>query len=232
MSARVSSAASAVAAVASLTWRRTRRSRTLWISLALTALPIAAGLAMRLGSGSLDDAWSTILSSQQVLLAVLCPLYAAASLGEEIESGTMTYLWSRPVPRWSVAAGKLVALTPIVALMITASAAATMVVAHGAPPAASSLAALALGAGVLSVASTGVATLVPRHSMVVPMVYLLFVDLPVGELPMALYRVSMTRHLRVLADGASGGAVEAALWLAGLTAVWAAIGLWRLRDLE
>jgi hypothetical protein len=74
--------------------------------------------------------------------------------------------------------------------------------------------------------------LVPKHSMVVPMTFVLFVDLPIGELPLALYRLSMTRHIRVLGDGSAAGLGEAMVWLLALTALWATIGLLRLRRFE
>lgn len=220
----------AISAMAALTWRRTMRSRTLRISAILALLPAAAGFAMRSTMLPNDQLWENLLRTELVLLAVLCPLYAAASLGDEIESGTMTYLWSRPLPRWTIAAGKLVALTPLVATMLVGSAVAGMMVARGLMPPAAGLLALVLGAITISIAATGIAMLVPRHSMVVPIVYVLFIDLPIGELPMALYRLSMTHHLRVIGEGAGTG--ESYGWLLGLTAFWAALGLWRLRRFE
>lgn len=228
-------ASDAVAAMAALTWKRTLRSRTLRISAILTMLPAAVGVALSYSSMDHAELWSALLRTQLVLMAVLCPIYAAASLGDEIESGTLTYLWSRPLPRWTIAAGKLVALTPIVAIMLVVSGALAMGVATRAAPPLAGLLALILGAATLSVAATGIAMLVPRHSMVVPMAFMLFVDLPMGELPLALAQLSMTHHLRVLGDGtaaAAGATGSALVWLLGLTSVWAAIGLWRLRRFE
>lgn len=222
----------AISAMAALTWKRTRRSRTLIISLVLTLLPAAVGVAMRLTAGQMPESelWGNVLRTELVLLAVLCPLYAAASLGDEIESGTMTYLWSRPMPRWTIGAGKLVALTPIVAVMLVASSVMAMQVARSAMPPTLGLVALAAGAVTVSLASTGIAMLVPRHSMVVPMAYVLFIDLPLGEIPIALYRISMTHHLRVMGTGEA--TAENYAWLAGVTAFWTLLGLWRLRRFE
>ena len=142
----------------------------------------------------------------------------------------MTYLWSRPLPRWTIAAGKLVALTPLVATMLVGSAVAGMMVARGLMPPAAGLLALVLGAITISIAATGIAMLVPRHSMVVPMAYVLFIDLPLGEIPVAIYRISMTHHLRALGTGAATG--ENLVWLLGVTAFWTLLGLWRLRRFE
>jgi ABC-2 type transport system permease protein len=220
--------------VAALTWLRTKRSRTLWISLALVALPLIEGVVLRMSPElqkfEVGRVWDLLLIPELLLLAVLTPLYAAASLGDEIDSGTMTYLWARPLPRWTIAAGKLIAMTPIVAVLLVASSAAAMLVARSALPPVMGLVALAIGAVALSIASTGIAMLVPRHSMVVPMAYLLFIDLPIGELPLALQKLSMSYHVRVIAGGSGLG--ESLIWLFGITALWAAIGLRRLQRFE
>jgi ABC-type transport system involved in multi-copper enzyme maturation permease subunit len=224
----------ATRAMAALTWRRTVRSRTLWISALLALLPVIQGVAMRLvphlSRLDLSEAWNSLLIPEILLLAVLCPQYAAASLGDEIDSNTMTYLWSRPIPRWTIAAGKLLALTPIVVVIMLASAVAAMMAARTTLPPAAGLIALALGAILMSVAATGMALRVPKHGMVVPMAYFLFIDLPVGGLPASLQRVSMTFHLRAIADGEH--VASALIWLLALTAAWVAMGLSKLRTLE
>ena len=224
----------AVRAVAALTWRRTSRSRTLLVAGPLAALPLIQGAVMRavpeLARLDAAEVWRALMVPELLLLAVLCPLFAAASLGDEIESGTMTYLWARPVPRWTIAAGKLAALTPLVAALLVGSAVAAMMVARNTWPPTMGLVALAVGAVAVSIAATGIAMLSPRHSLAAPMAYLLFVDLPVGELPVSLMQLSMTHQLRQLAAGAGVG--TALSWLAGLVALWTLIGLWRLKNFE
>src|SRR5207237_965006 len=49
-----------------------------------------------------------------MILAILPPLFVSSSIGEEIEDRTTTYLWSRPLARWTVVGGKLLALVPVV----------------------------------------------------------------------------------------------------------------------
>jgi hypothetical protein len=187
---------------------------------------------MRLRSATPEMAWDTVVRAELVLLAVLAPLYPAASLSEELESGTMSYLWSRPLERWAVAAGKLLAMAPIVAAIVVGSATAATLLASDALPPLTGVFALLLGSATLCLAATGLALWVPRHGLVVPMGYLLFIDVPVGELPMTLVRASMTHHVRVLAGVTDGSAGEATLWLLALTALWLVLGLRRLRDLE
>lgn len=227
------SSMSALRAVAALSWQRTRRSRALMVAGPLAVLPVVQGVVMKavpeLARLSTPEVWRALLVPELLLLVVLAPLFAASSLGDEIESGTMTYLWARPVPRWTIAAGKLVALTPVVAALLLGSAVVALQVARSAWPPVWGLAALAIGAAAVSVAATGLAMLSPRHSLAAPMAYFLFVDLPIGELPVSLTRLSMTHHVRVLADGM---AVTPLLWLGGLSALWASIAFLRLRTFE
>lgn len=234
MTAASMTTVAALRAMAALTWRRARRSRTLWVAIPLAALPVVQGVVLRvvpeytrLDPGAV---WKSLEVPLILLLAVLSPLFAAASLGDEVERNTMTYLWARPVPRWTIAAGKLLALAPLVAVLLVGGAVAAMAVARGIAPPLPAVLALVVGALAVSCAATGIAMLAPRHSIAAPMAYFLFVDLPLGELPMALGKVSMTHHVRELAHGTLGG--SGALWLCSVMAVWVAVGLWRLRTFE
>lgn len=226
--------AAALRAMAALTWRRARRSRTLWVAIPLAAIPVVQGVVLRVVPEytrlETSAVWRSLEVPLLLLLAVLSPLFAAASLGDEVERNTMTYLWARPVPRWTIAAGKLIALAPLVAMLLVGGATAAMLVARSTVPPAAGLLALAVGALAVSVAATGIAMLAPRHSIAAPMAYFLFVDLPIGELPMALRKLSMTHHVRELAHGALDGG--GALWLAAVMGVWMLVGLWRLRTFE
>lgn len=224
----------ALRAMAALTWRRARRSRTLWVAIPLAAIPVVQGVVLRVvpeyARLETGEVWQSLEVPLLLLLAVLGPLFAAASMGDEVERNTMSYLWARPVPRWTIAAGKLAALAPLVAALLVGGATAAMAVARGTAPPVWGLLALAIGALAVSVAATGIAMLAPRHSIAAPMAYFLFVDLPIGELPMALRSLSMTHHVRELAHGALGG--HGALWLVSVMAAWALVGLWRLRTFE
>jgi ABC-2 type transport system permease protein len=223
-----SSSITAVWVIAALTLRRVARGRTLWVSALVAAPPIAFAAFVESGQTA-----SQIFSFELLVLSVLPALLVAAQLGEEIEHRTATYLWSRPVPRWTIVVGKLVALVPVTCALAMASwAAATTVASVPAPVA--SFAALAATAAAFSIMAATLAVLVPRYAMALTICYMLFFDLPLGLMPAALRHLSVTHHGRVLAglsawpDGATG----AAIGIAAIGVAWGAVALWRIRRLE
>lgn len=218
--------------IATLTWRRLVRGRALAVSVGLALVPVAYALAMARGGWPVlaDE----LLGFELLVLAVLAPMLVASSIGEDIEDRTATYLWSRPVPRWAVLAGKLVALAPLVAVLAVASWGAATWVSGGGWSLVRSSGALAAGAVALSLIATGLATLGPRHGVALTICYLLFVDLPIGVLPVSLRALSASYQVRALsglapADAAIGSALLA---LGLLGAGWATVAALRIRRLE
>lgn len=220
--------------IAELTLRRLFRGRAVWVSVIIAALPIVFASALRrYGQDSNLDV--DILVFETLVLAVLPAMFVASSIGEDIEDRTTTYLWSRPVPRWAVIAGKLLALAPLSAAMIVGSWVIAVVVGTGAPPTA--ISAIALGAGTLVICfvAAAIATIVPKHGMPLTIAYMLFFDIPVGAMPISLAELSVTHQVRALAqvvpgiDDAPGGG---AIGLGVLSVIWLAIALWRIRRLE
>jgi ABC-type transport system involved in multi-copper enzyme maturation permease subunit len=229
---QVPSAIGAVLAVAEVTLRRLLRGRAIWVSLVIAALPFLYAMAMR-GRGQLyvDD---ELFVFSTLVLAVVAPMFIASSIGEEIETRTLTYLWSRPVPRWSVPAGKLAALAPLALAIVLATWIGSVVLATGHPPTLRSCLALALGALALSTVATGLASLSPRHGMAFSIVFSLFFDIPVGVLPASIAKVSISNQVRALSgldakDAALGSAVLA---LVVISVLWSVLATWRIRRLE
>ncbi|MBL0214704.1 MAG: ABC transporter permease subunit [Myxococcales bacterium] len=217
--------------MASLTWKRMLRGRALWVSLAIAMLPIAYAGAT---GGSRGIAGDEIFLFEILVAAVLAPMFVAASIGEEIEDRTTTYLWSRPVPRWSIVVGKLVCLVPVTAAVAVASWALAAQVAWHAWPALRSCAALVVAVAALSVISAGVATLAPRHGMALTICYVLFFDSPLGVLPATLRELSVTHQVRALSGiwATEIGIQTPLIALALLTLVWGSIAAIRIRKLE
>ena len=91
--------------------RRMLRGRTLVVAGVFALLPVA--YTFLAGMNGDRGAWSDIFPPLVMLAALVAPLFMASSMAEEIEERTYTYLWSRPVPRWSVVMGKLCASIPI-----------------------------------------------------------------------------------------------------------------------
>ena len=230
---RIPSGMSSTLVLAGVTWLRLVRGRALWVSLLIAALPCLYAVMMRGpdGSRAITD---ELYAFEILVLAILAPMFISSSLGEEIEDRTTTYLWSRPIPRWAVLAGKLLALVPIVIAIACASWLAAANIAWSMMPPARSFLALALGATGIAMIATGIATIAPKHGMALTICYLLFFDLPIGVLPATLQEMSVTHQLRTLSGlwPIDGTFVEGLVGLTIIAAVWAALAIVRIRRLE
>jgi ABC-type transport system involved in multi-copper enzyme maturation permease subunit len=229
----------AVITLALVTLRRLFRGRAVWVSLLVAAAPIAFAVTVERRVGDGPGSWvfgagEATFTVELFVLAILPALFIAASIGEEIEDRTTTYLWSRPVARWHVLAGKLVALAPLaIALVVVSWVVAIELGLHMLPPV-RSMVGLGAGALAISLVATGIATLVPKHGMALSIIYLLFFDLPIGEIPASLQILSVTHQTKLLAGFRYGETAVAApsITMAVIGGVWLAIGLWRIRRLE
>jgi ABC-type transport system involved in multi-copper enzyme maturation permease subunit len=222
---------STVGTLAAVTLKRLGRGKALWIGALIAALPImyATGVHARHVTPAPDDLFKISL----LLLALLPAMFVGASIGEEIEERTSTYLWSRPIARWAVLAGKLCALTPIViALVVGGWYAGIMIWAEAAPPLGSCVA-LAAGCVATSVIAAGIATVVPKHGMALTIGYLL-VDLFIGALPFSLNSLSVTNQADVLAqlNGPAPSIATPLIAMGVVTGLWGAVGFSRIRRLE
>ncbi len=223
----VPSTAAVLATLMRVTWRRLLRGRALWVSVVLAMLPVllAAVLAGR------DINLEPIQVVQFLVLTVLPPMFVASSLGEEIEERTTTYLWSRPMSRWTVVVGKLLALAPIAMVLIVGGWFLAVQVKTGEPPRPITL--VAFGAGALAIAtmSAGLATLVPRHGMALSIVYLVIIDLAIGAIPASIQNISITRQVTLIAEPGTE-LLRPAIMMLAIAGIWLAVALWRIRRLE
>lgn len=218
-----------IATLVGVTLKRLTRGKALWIAAGLAALPVVFAAVLQ-GAGR-SASPSELFAPTMLLFAVLPALLVGASVGEEIEDRTSTYLWSRPIARWAVLAGKLLALTPIVAALIVGGWAIAGALATGAPSVTAILG-LAAGAVATSLVVAGIAVVVPRHGMALTIAYML-VDLFIGELPFSVQQITVSYHTRVLAGLQGPSAIAAPLiGLAVIAGVWTAIGLRRIRRIE
>lgn len=223
---------SPTATIARVTLRRLLRGRALWVGAAIALLPsgYAAVIAAKRVEGFADPL--SVFGFVQLVLAVLPALFVASAIGDDIEDHSITYLWSRPIPRWSVAVGKLLAMIPVIWLLSIASW-CVAIVAGGGEPTLASIGALVVVGTALSIIAAAIATLAPRYAMALTVVYMLFFDLPLGVMPAAIRNLSITEHGRSLADlkpvGEALSAPMACVGIAIIASLWAAIGLWRTR---
>jgi len=223
----------AVGAIMALTWRRVSRGRTLWIAAIIALVPVAFGAVVLQSVGRRIDLVDNLLAFQLLVLAVLPPMFLASSIGEEIEDRTITYLWSRPIPRWTVMIGKLAALAPIAILLVVVSWHVTCALALRTMPPMRSHAALAAATAVVSVISTGIAVLVPRHGMALTIGYMLF-DYFIGVMPASIQNLSVLHQVTAISfpPPESAGAPTAVIWMLVVGIGWLGLALWRIRRLE
>jgi ABC-type transport system involved in multi-copper enzyme maturation permease subunit len=220
----------ATLALARLAVVRTVRGKALWIAMALSLLPlVVVGVQVGLGH-TRETMWQTAFMLTLLTLPIIPPILIGPSMSDEIEDKTSAYLWSRALPRWSIIAGKLVGLAPVAAaISVVALAIAWFVI--GGPGAVDPATAARgfAGAGFATlIASTlvaAIATLVPRHAVAVSVVYLLFVDKIVGELPIKLKFTSIAFGGRAIAGFTEGEANSGALAGVATLVVIAALSL-------
>ncbi len=230
--AEVPTTSGAVRAVAELTLRRLLRGRTLWVAGIIALLPVAFGAVLR-SQEQRPDLGDELLTFQMLVLAVLPPMFLSASIGEEIEDRTITYLWSRPIPRWTVVIGKLLALAPIAIVLVVASWHLGCALGLESSPPARTHAALAGGAAAVSAIATGIAVLVPRRGMALAISYMML-DGWIGIMPASIQNLSVLHHVTSLSYPPADTAYSpiSAIWLAVVAGGWLGLGLWRIRRLE
>jgi ABC-type transport system involved in multi-copper enzyme maturation permease subunit len=221
----VPSITTTLGSLARVTLLRLARGKTLWVAGVIAAIPIFVLAYLRGRGGMLQLAFDL----ERDVLSIVPPVFIAATIAEEIEERTATYLWSRPLARWTVIAGKLLALAPIAIAMMCASFVIAAHLGTGAMPPAHHVAALAAGTLAICLASAGIASLVPKHGMALAIIYIL-ADLTIGALPTSLAELSMTHQMSELAG--NDAPVTSALALAAISIAWLAAGLRRIRRVE
>jgi hypothetical protein len=222
----------ATIAIARVTLVRALRTRAIIGAAIVAALPIVMAQVFH----SMNQRhWRGIVELGHATAAVLAGLVIAGPIGEEFEDRTMTYLWSRPLPRWSVITGKLAALAPLAALLGAGLLAAALVESGGEPASATEQVAAAVALGMLARAAlaAAIATLVPRQALALTIAYLFFFDAPLAAIPARLQVITIWFH-EAAASGTESGesATAGVIGLCAIAAVWLGVALWRVRRLE
>jgi ABC-type transport system involved in multi-copper enzyme maturation permease subunit len=199
---------------------RTHLARSLtgrrgWIMVCLACLPVAiAFVVSRFDRGASPADIVTHLGwmlSLQVIVPILSLVGGSAVVAEEIEDRTVTYLFSRPIPRASILFGRWLATATFLVLLLAGSTALLCLVASGAKSPGPSLAEgiappllLAVVAGGL-VYSALFATLgvFVKHPMLVGLAYAFAIEALFANLPGSTQSLSIQYYLRSLI--AAGG---------------------------
>ena len=226
----VPSAATAMFALARLTLKRALRGKLIWISLGIAMLPML--FAATLSALHHDNILEPAFGMELFVVAILPPLFCAPAIAEELEDRTASYLWSRPIPRWVLLAGKLLALAPFAMACVTASWLLTAYVGLQHAPPADTIIAVATGAFGVGVTASGIASLAPKRGMALAIIYILIIDLPVGQLPASLAWLSVTHAASTIAGFETASVAEGVLAMSVLCAIWLAVSFWRLSRIE
>ncbi|HTJ43000.1 MAG TPA: ABC transporter permease subunit [Kofleriaceae bacterium] len=232
MATRVLGGGAATIAIARVSFTRAMRTRTLYGAAGVAALPIVMASIF---TALKQHEWRSVVEMNVFTSAVLSALLVAGLIGEEFEDKTMTYLWSRPLPRWSVITGKLLALVPMAAAIAAAGVAIALNVALGDDKAPLGRVAIAIAAGTTARAAIAAAwaTLVPKQSVALTIAYLFFFDFPLAVIPARLQAVSLAFHEAQIAGTVHDESVTSAIiGLCAISAVWLGVALWRVRRIE
>ena len=230
-----------IATIARLTLKRLFRGQAMWVALGIALLPVIVAAVLR---ESVHDPMARLTFTldlyvvEMFVLAVVPAMFVASSIGEDIEDRTITYLWSRPLPRWHVIAGKLVALAPVAVIVTLLGWLAAMQVGTDTLAPTWTLIGIAAAALAISMVAAGIATLAPKHGMALTIIYMLLFDVPVGEIPASLQTLSITHQARGLAGIAMHGVhtvpdrLTPAITMTVIALVWLAVGMWKIRRTE
>jgi ABC-2 type transport system permease protein len=83
----------------------------------LGVIAVALGIAVHVANpvNRPGASWSLVDSyGLSLLVPVVALVFASATLGDLAEDGTLVYLWLRPVPRWQLAVGAVLATVTVV----------------------------------------------------------------------------------------------------------------------
>jgi len=241
-------ALAATTLLARLSLKRLLRGKAIWLGALLLTLPSVVALTAASGI----QHWRRPFEVAVLLLSVVPPLYLATAVSDEVDDKTFTYLWSRPIARWTVLSGKLAGLLPVLIVAMAIAVALPYFLLFGASAGehlhvlGRGIAGITVGAIATGMVSIGLGTLVPKYPLPIVISYLLLFDAAVGEIPFAINRLTISHNVREIAGipadtdqiaamlglDASADPLVSALWALGIGAVWLAIGLWRVSVAE
>lgn len=228
---------------------RVLRARRSLVGALLCALPPVLAAAVTAGGEATSDEIVTRIGwflGLQVVLPLLCLLGGSAVIAEELENRTLTYVFTRPVPRAALFLGRTLATLAWTALGLGLALAGMLVAVRlgGGEPLSPGIAgpllrAYVLGAAAYTAIFAALGTLT-RHPMIVGVAYVFTIEGFLANLPGQNAGLTVQYWLRnlVLASGSetawrgaefAGGGVEAGealVRLALILAVTLVAGSW------
>jgi ABC-type transport system involved in multi-copper enzyme maturation permease subunit len=203
------SSVAAMRMIAVMSLRRARRGRMLWLSGAILLLVVgSAVISLVTGRGGLDFFEGVTDLMLRYLAPLVMLLHASSAVSEEVQARTITYLFSRPIPRWTLPMGKFAGAVLLGFAMLLPALAATYIITMLGEWYAffpeigklwSGLVALALAVLLYGAVATAFGTMVTGYSFVAALFYVLIVEVGLAFAPGWLKVIAMTVHLRVIA---------------------------------
>lgn len=189
---------------AGLSLRRLRRGKLLRVVIALLFLPVLSAAIVLITGNAKTEYFERM---HEVYLRFIIPLVialqASSTVAEEVQQKTITYLFSRPIARWTLPIGKYVGLLllniGLIGLSITATYLLVMIGEGGVtlelPRLATSLFSTTLAAVYYGALGAAFGAMVVSLPFAVMMAYVLLVDIGASYAPGMLKAFSMGSHL-------------------------------------
>lgn len=192
-----------------LSVRRARRGRGVWLALVMLALAVASALmALATDYGGITFFKQTLELFVRYLTPFIMALLASHAVAEEVQTKTITYLFSRPIPRWTLPMGKylgsLCVAAPLLCLALALIYLLGMAsypgeIAAELPALVQGLVATCLGVVLFGAVATAFGTMFTGHPFVVNLIFLLISEVGISQIPGWTKLASMTVHLLCLA---------------------------------
>lgn len=225
--------------IARLHLRQLLGGRRVWLLAGFVTLPVLLTLSIRIVAGLPVGDFTDALHPAAVYLFLLYPqavcmllalLDGALALSIELEGRTLTYLFTRPVPKWKIVMAKYIAGTAATTPLVVGSLLLSMVIVEF--PGGVRWTAALFACTVASLAAYNaiyalIGALVPRRAMVLCMLYSGIVEFALSFAPLTINHATASYFLRSLAFAISGLPLppEAGPFLGGTEILPAVFGL-------
>lgn len=209
MTAQPPSGLTVAGVIARLSLRQARRGRLLRVTALVLCLPLLASVAGLLSGNAGASFFDTLVDLYlRYLIALVLALHASTSVAEEVQGKTITYLWSRPIPRWALPLGKYLSTVAVNAgLLLVSLCACYAVMLLGDPYAlldaigklARTGVAILLATAYFGALAAAFGAMVSSFPSALMMIYVLALEVGFSFVPGWIKTVSMTVHLRAIA---------------------------------
>jgi len=195
--------------IGAMSLRLNTGSRTVWVIIGILSLPmLGAGLSLATESGGLAFFKQAVSGYLRFIVPFIMALFASSAVAEEVQDKTITYLFARPIRRWSLPAGKylggLALSCPLVALSLTGVYLISMMVApeligDELPHLGRGLLCVTMAAVYYGAVATAFGTIFIRYPFVATLVFFFVVELGLAQVPGRFKVISTAIHLQVMA---------------------------------